>query len=98
SEPAGVTEIADSPATGELIQNFGKNYVNGSATVQTTRYVAPSGAVVFATGTNQWDWGLAVSPAGTGQPDTRIQQVTANALSDMGALAQTPDSSITVDD
>jgi len=47
-------------------------------------YKAPSGAWVFASGTNQWSWGLDMS----GVVDSRIQQTTTNILNTFtGAIA-----------
>jgi PKD repeat protein len=54
------------------------------------KYTAPSGALVFASGTMHWSFGL------TGDPDARIQQATYNIFSDMGAQPGSPDG-ITVD-
>jgi hypothetical protein len=96
-EPAGVKVLAESPVTGELIQNFGRDYVNGSTTTTMVKYAAPSGALVVATGTNHWNRGLAKNADGAGTPDTRIQQATTNILEDMGALPQTPSGDITLD-
>jgi hypothetical protein len=96
-EPPGVKVLAASPVTGELIQNFGLNYTNGSATTTMVKYTAPSGALVVATGTNQWNRGLAKNADGAGTPDTRIQQATTNILEDMGAVPQTPSGDITLD-
>jgi hypothetical protein len=97
-EPAGVHTLATSPVTGELLQNDGANYSpSGSASSNITKYVAPSGAIVFATGTNNWNRGLAPNAAGVGEPDSRIQQITTNVLSDMGALPTTPGAGITLD-
>ena len=59
-------------------------------TVGAVKYTAPSGAVVFASGTMHWSLGL------TEDADARIQQATYNILSDMGAQPGTPDG-ITVD-
>src|SRR5207237_8153156 len=54
-----------------------------------TKYTPPSGAPVFATGSNQWDLGL------TSIPD--IEQITANVLADMSVQPTTPDANITLD-
>src|SRR4029077_13318491 len=62
-----------------------------------TKYVAPSGALVFNTGTNHWNRGLAPNAVGVGEPDSRIQQVTTNALADMGATPTTPTAGIVLD-
>jgi hypothetical protein len=51
--------------------NGASDYANSSL------YVSPSGAVVFAAGTISWSWGL---DAYSGTPDPRIQQTTANVL------------------
>jgi YD repeat-containing protein len=59
-------------------------------TVGAVKYTASSGALVFATGTMHWSFGL------TEDADSRIQQATYNILSDMGAQPATPDG-ITVD-
>ncbi|MGZ8665930.1 MAG: N,N-dimethylformamidase beta subunit family domain-containing protein, partial [Solirubrobacterales bacterium] len=53
-------------------------------TVNAVRYRAGSGALVFASGTMQWSFGLSA------QPDERIEQATYNVLSDMGAQPRTP--------
>src|SRR4029079_17134137 len=59
-EPAGVKTLATSTATGNV---FGPtfNYTNGSTPTTVTKYTAPSGALVFATGTNHWGRGLALN-------------------------------------
>ena len=63
-------------------------YEGGSTkeTAHATRYVAPSGARVFAAGTINWNWGLD-SYRNVGEPagnaDARIQQLTRNILTDL---------------
>ena len=80
-EPVGVKTLATSPVTGELLQGNGATYSpSGSAAANVTKYIAPSGALVFNTGTNHWNRGLAPNAAGVGEPDVRIQQVTTNVL------------------
>jgi YD repeat-containing protein len=54
-------------------------------TVGAVKYTAPSGALVFATGTMHWSFGL------TGDEDARVQQATYNVFSDMGVQPDTPD-------
>ncbi len=76
--------------TGELIQNGGASYTNGSGTTTSTRYQAASGALVFSSGTNNWSRGLGVNMAGSGEPNTDIEQATANLLVDMGVAPTTP--------
>ena len=84
-EPAGVQTLASSPVTGNLVQGAGGAYSFGSATQTSTIYRAASGAQVFSTGTNNWWRGLSHNVHGQGEPNARIQQATANVLSDMGA-------------
>src|SRR6476469_2364533 len=52
-------------------------------TVGAVTYTAPSGAMVFATGTMQWSYGL------SSEADERIEQVTYNVFSDMGIQPET---------
>jgi hypothetical protein len=61
------------------------------ATHHLTMYRAPSGALVFSTGTVQWAWGLDAHHDGTPAttPDGRMQQATVNLFADMGAQAGT---------
>lgn len=96
-EPADVTTLTSSPVTGNLSQGNGHDETPGSTTVSAVKYVAPSGALVFTTGTNHWNRGLALNAFGVGEPDVRIRQITTNALEDMGALPQTPDDDIVLD-
>ena len=97
SEPAGVITLAGSPTTGQLIQGNGAFSTPGSATATVTKYTAPSGALVFATGTNHWSRGLARNTAGVGEPEIQIQQITTNVLADMGAQPRTPATGIVLD-
>jgi hypothetical protein len=97
-EPAGVKTLASSAVTGNLIQNNGGNYITGSAISNSARYTAPSGAIVFATGSNQWARGLALNAQGVGEPDVRIQQTATNVLEDMGVVPQTPAANVRLDD
>ena len=62
------------------------------------KYAAPSGALVIGTGSNHWNWGLALTADGDGEPDRRIQQATTNLLIDMGAYPETPAANIVLDD
>ena len=97
-EPAGVKTVAASPAGGNMIQSYGAAYLTGPGTVDAVKYRSPSGALVFAAGTNQWDRGLALNGDGAGEPDSRIQQVTTNVLEDMGVAPATPAPGIVLDD
>lgn len=59
-------------------------------------YTAPSGAKVFATGTNQWMWALSSNGVNPAREDVKVKQVTVNVLADMGAKPINPDSDIIV--
>jgi hypothetical protein len=96
-EPAGVTTVAASPTTGNLIQGNGAFTSTGDATQMTTLYRASSGALVFASDTNHWARGLQVNVNGVGEPSQRIQQATVNVVADMGARPSTPASGLSVD-
>jgi fibronectin type 3 domain-containing protein len=97
SEPAGVKTLATSPVNGNIEQNYGNSYTVGPAVSNVVKYTAPSGALVFATGTNHWDRGLAYNADGVGEPDLRIQQITANVFADMNVLPQTPSAGLQFD-
>jgi len=70
---------------GPRLADAGRGYRLGAAAARTVRYVAPSGAIVFSSGTILWSWGLAIV-----EPDARLQQVTLNVLADMGVQPATP--------
>jgi hypothetical protein len=95
-EPAGVKTLATSTAMGNV---FGPtyNYTTGSTPTTVTKYTAPSGALVFSTGTNHWARGLTLTADGAGEPDRRIQQATTNVLEDMGVVPATPSANLTLD-
>jgi hypothetical protein len=97
-EPPGVVTLASSPATGDILQDAGRVYAPGSAISHMVKYLHPSGSLVVQTGTNHWNWGLALNGAGDGEPDQRIQQATTNILADMGAAPETPAAGIVIDD
>lgn len=97
--PAGLQILAESPVHGFLLQDAGnaaKGTV-GSAVAHTSRYVAPSGAIVFAAGTIQWSWGLGARGIEAIPPDPYIQQITYNLLADMGTQPATPSDSLILD-
>lgn len=96
-EPPGVTTLASSPVTGQIIQGNGAFQSPGSATATATLYEAPSGALVFATGTNNWWRGLARNVHGEGEPNQRLAQATLNVLADMDVRPATPAAGLTVD-
>ena len=84
-QPAGVKRLSATPTTAEhpsWLQDEGRARasappVGQPGTVNAVRYTAPSGARVFAGGTNQWGWGLAY------EDTPQIQQATYNVLADM---------------
>jgi hypothetical protein len=92
-QPAGVvrlsaTNVGTSPGNA-WIQDEGRLRSTAPppgqpSTVNAVRYRAPSGALVFASGTMQWAIGLSA------QPDERIEQATYNVLLEMGAQPRTP--------
>jgi YD repeat-containing protein len=92
-QPAGVKPLTSSSITlgqnVDWIQDEGRIYAKTPppgqcACGQAVKYTAPSGALVFAAGTN--DWANALAP----NPDGRIIQATYNILSDMGVQPWTP--------
>jgi hypothetical protein len=91
--PSGLVILAESPVHGTLLTDAGRTYALGKAEANVTRYTAPSGAKVFAAGTNQWAWGLALF-----EPDRRIQQMTYNLLADMGVYPATPAKTLVLDE
>ncbi len=60
-------------------------------TVNAVKYRAPSGALVFATGTMLWSHGLSNEPQGP------IEQATYNVFSDMGVQPVTPEEDLVLD-
>ncbi|WCB95822.1 hypothetical protein DSM104299_04573 [Baekduia alba] len=97
-EPAGVKTLASTPVDGGIAQGSGAANTPGATTQMSTIYTAPSGALVFDTGTNFWSRGLAPNVDGTEDANGRIRQATANVLADMGAVATTPDPALTFDE
>ena len=66
--PPGIRKVADSP------DGFGGSHA--------TLFTSPSGAVTFATGSMQWNWGLDgyANPCGSTCVNSIVQQVTRNIL------------------
>jgi YD repeat-containing protein len=92
-QPAGVKPLTSSTIplgnNVDWIQDEGRIYAKTPpagqcACGQAVKYTAPSGALVFAAGTN--DWANALAP----NPDSRMIQATYNILSDMGVQPWTP--------
>jgi hypothetical protein len=78
--------------TNDLLLDYGSTYGTGSATHKVTLYRHSSGALVFASGTYQWSWGLDSnhdrSNLGS-TTDVRMQQATVNLFADMGVQPTT---------
>ncbi|MFL5833547.1 MAG: PKD domain-containing protein [Solirubrobacterales bacterium] len=92
-QPAGVKPLTSSTIplgqNVDWLQDEGRIYAKTQppgqcACGQAVKYTAPSGALVFASGTN--DWANALAP----NPDSRIIQATYNILSDMAVQPWTP--------
>jgi hypothetical protein len=98
SRPPGLFDVSSATYTGVpgVLQDYGSNYASGTATHSMTLYRAPSGALVFGTGTVQWAWGLdGDHDRGTTMPDVRMQQATVNLLADMHVQPGTLQSGVT---
>ncbi len=99
-QPANVVKLSATAITGgnetSWLQDEGRirNTVPPPGqpnTVNAVKYQAPSGALVFASGTMLWAHGL------SNEPDPRIEQATYNVFSDMGVQPVTPDAELTLD-
>jgi hypothetical protein len=97
--PDGVEVLADTSVYGALLTDAGdhNNNVMVAANVQMSRYTAPSGAIVFASGTIQWSWGLGANGLDAADPDPYITQMTYNILADMDAQPTTPSDDLVLD-
>src|SRR5262249_18156336 len=98
--PAGLIELTNTPITdsGNYLLDYGSTYGAGTAIHKVTLYKAPSGAFVFATGTDQGGWGLDShhdrSNLGA-TTDVRMQQATVNLFADMSVQPVTLQSGLT---
>ncbi len=97
--PQGLQILAKTPVYGFLLQDAGRstNGNMGQALANTTRYVAPSGAIVFSSSTIQWSWGLGAHAIDVVPPDPYITQITYNLFSDMGVQPATPADNLILD-
>jgi len=83
----------------QVLQDFGGTYVEAPLTHAMAMYRAPSGALVWSTGTVQWAWGL--DEYHRNRPDTAVptdvnmQQLTLNVLADMGVQAASRQTGLT---
>ncbi|HXD56178.1 MAG TPA: N,N-dimethylformamidase beta subunit family domain-containing protein, partial [Solirubrobacteraceae bacterium] len=95
-EPAGVKQVTLTDVTNEgdsWLQDAGRARSNTAppgtpSNVSAVEYRAPSGALVFSTGTMEWAFGFG---------DQRIDQATYNVLSEMGAAPGSPAEDLTLD-
>ncbi len=90
ARPNGLIRMSQTTQTAnQVLQDYGSTYITAPLTHYLTMYKAPSGALVWSTGSNQWSWGL--DTYHTNRPifdvpiDVRMQQATLNVLADMGA-------------
>jgi hypothetical protein len=97
-EPSGVQQLSLTGIPGDAhdswIQDYGLQRlttppVGQPSMVSAVEYRAKSGALVFASGTMQWAYGLDV--------DRAINQATYNVISDMGVQPATPEAGIVLD-
>lgn len=89
--PPGLIRLSTTVVNGvQRLQDFGTDYGSGTATHHLTLYRAPSGALVFSSGSVQWSWGLDAEHDIPGTPaDDRMRQATVNLLADMGVQPAT---------
>src|SRR5262245_32272318 len=97
--PAGLIELSNTPITdsGNYLLDYGSTYGAGTAVHKVTLYRAASGALVFATGTYQWAWGLDANHDRRNlgaTTDVRMQQATVNLFADMGVQPATRQSGL----
>jgi Domain of unknown function (DUF4082)/Bacterial Ig domain/Fibronectin type III domain len=103
--PAGEFDLSSTTVGGlETFTDYGSIVAeNQTATHNLTLYRAPSGALVFATGTVQWAWGLdntnawgnANTDPSKNPPDPNMQQATVNILAALGVQPGSLDPSLT---
>lgn len=94
--PAGAFHLSTSSynMTTDRLLDQGATYGAGTATHHLMMYRAPSGALVFSSGTVNWSWGLNSNhdnpfDYSTPDPDPNMQQATVNLFADMGAQPAT---------
>jgi hypothetical protein len=89
--PPGVVDLSSTTVSNvQPFTDYGTNTGTGTATHNLTLYRAPSGALVFGSGTVQWSWGLDSENIGGKAPDQNMQQATVNLLADMGSQPFAP--------
>ncbi len=88
--PPGQFRISSTTVSGvEVFTDYGSTVTIGTATHNMTEYRAPSGALVFNSGTVQWAWGLDTFIDHDSTQNTTMRQMTVNVLADMGAQPST---------
>ena len=98
--PEGLQIITNTPVYGFMLRDAGRftNGDVGGGSAIAARYIAPSGAIVFASGSIQWSWGLGAHGLEVVPPDPYISQMTYNIFADMGVQPTTPSDNIILDD
>jgi hypothetical protein len=95
--PAGLVDLSSTTANvPEAFTDYGSTVAAGTRTHHLSLYRAPSGALVFGSGTVQWSWGLDNSNPTGRSPDRSMQQATVNLLADMGVQPYTLIAGLTV--
>jgi hypothetical protein len=94
--PAGEVDLSSTTVSPvEVFTDYGNTTKFGqTATHNLTLYRAPSGALVFNSGTVQWAWGLSEWNPSHTPPDDNMQQATVNLLADLGAQPETLESTL----
>ena len=98
--PAGLIRMFSTSVTdsSNYLLDYGVTYGAGTAISALVMYRAPSGALVFSTGSYQWAWGLDNHHDGTNlgsTTNTAMQQATVNLLADMGVQPVTLQTGLT---
>ena len=88
--PPGAFRLSNTvSSSAEVFTDYGSRTMGGqAATHNMTMYKAPSGALVFGSGTVQWSWGLDGFTTGKAA-DKNMQQATVNLFADMGTQPTT---------
>ncbi len=98
--PAGLIRMSSTSVTdsSNVLLDYGVTYGSGTKINELVMYKAPSGALVFSTGSYQWSWGLDNHHDGTdlgSTTNTAMQQATVNLFADMGVQPVTLQTGLT---
>jgi len=98
--PAGLIRMSSTSVTdsSNVLLDYGVTYGAGTVINEAVMYKAPSGALVFSTGSYQWAWGLDANHDGTdlgSTTNTAMKQATVNLFADMGVQPVTLQSGLT---